>query len=80
MKFTCGNLTGGVDYVSGPYDVKFFEGDTRVHFCVNITDDDLLEGDETFGIEIKTTSLHLRVISKNHTVNITIVDNECKFM
>lgn len=76
----CDNLAGGVDYGSGPYNVRFSVGNYTVYFCVNITDDNLHERDEIFGLKINTTSLPSRVISKDDTTNVTIVDNECKYV
>ena len=54
---------------------------TRVLFDVNITNDRLLEINETFKLRINCSSLPNRVIvtSPNETT-ITIIDNDCKLL
>ena len=72
-------IIGDVDYDSGLYNVTFAKGDTSAIFCVNITDDNELEADETFSVVIDDTSLPACVISGYlNAANVTIVDNECK--
>jgi len=58
---------GGVDYDSGPYNVTFPAGITRVQFDVPINDDMILEGDESFALTVS-----------NATLVLTIMDNESK--
>ena len=72
-------IIGDVDYDFELYNVTFAVGDTSYLFCVNITDDNILEADETFSVVIDDTSLPDRVISiYPNAANVTIVDNECK--
>ena len=74
-------LTGNVDYKSGPYNVKFGKGSTRAKFCIAITDDGISEMDETFSLTIDINSLPSGLVVKDpSTVNVTIVDNECKYL
>ena len=74
-------IIGDVDYDSELYNVTFAKGDTSVTFCINITDDNALEADETFSVVIDDTSLPTRVISiYPNAANVTIVDNECKYL
>ena len=74
-------IIGDVDYDSELYNVAFAKGDTSVTFCVNITDDNALEADETFSVIIDDTSLPVRAISVYpNAANVTIVDNECKYL
>jgi len=76
-----GALTGGVDYESGPYRVELSKGTTSEKFCVDITDDNRLEDDEIFFLEIDSTSLPTGVIRKDpYKVNATILDDECKYL
>ena len=77
--FIGNNFAGIVDYDSGPYSVMFTKGDTAAILCVNITDDQLLEEDEIFGLIIDAASLPVGVdICENlYTANVTILDNEC---
>ena len=74
-------IIGDVDYDSELYNVTFAKGDTSVTFCINITDDNALEADETFSVVIDDTSLPDRVISRYpNAANVTILDNECKYL
>ena len=74
-------IIGGVDYDSELYNVTFAKGDTSVTFCINITDDNALEADETFSVVFDDTSLPDRVISRYpNEANVTILDNECKYL
>ena len=43
------------DYVSGVINVTFGVGDTSAIVCINITDDMVDEGNEAFGLALKTT-------------------------
>ena len=43
------------DYVSGVINVTFGVGDTSAIVCINITDDMIDEGNEAFGLVLKTT-------------------------
>jgi len=61
---------GGIDYTSGPYSVMFRRGYTRAQLAVNITNDNLLESDETFRLTFNCNN--------PHTATITILDDECK--
>ena len=67
---------GDVDYNSGPYTVQFDIGVTRVPFNVSITEDNILEGNETFNLIIDSSSLPSKVIIANGQATVTIVDND----
>ena len=72
---------GGVDYNSGPYMVRFDAGVTNVAFIVIINDDNVLENDETFDLNINPSSLHSGVTAGapgQATVTILANDGECK--
>ena len=76
--FVGNNFVGNVDYDTGLYSVMFTEGDTAATFCVNITDDELSEEEETFGLVINNASLPACVIRGNpYTANVTILHTEC---
>lgn len=73
------NLSGGVDYISGPYNVVFGKGTSSASFNIIIINDMILESDETFSLTIDVISLPSDVIHGNpHTAIVTIVDDECK--
>ena len=68
------------DYVPTLYSVIFPAGVTQVSFNINITDDELFEGPETFNVAILSGALPRSVNVGNHVrATVTIVDNEkCK--
>ena len=65
----------GEDYGSGSYQVTFTAGETISSFNVPITDDNVVEDDETIDLTIQSTSLPNRVSVTNPSqANITIMD------
>ena len=69
-----------VDYDSGPYNITFSPGITRVPFHVPIIDDNILENDEHFDLIIVDGSLPNHIISGGiEMTRITIMDNDGKF-
>ena len=70
------NILGGMDdYGSGSYQVTFTAGETISSFDVPITDDNVVEDDETIYLTIQSTSLQNRVSVTNPSqANITIMD------
>ena len=73
---------GGVDYNSGPYSVQFNVGVIRASFDVSINNDNILEGDETFNLNINTSSLPSGVTvgaPSQTTVTIPANDGELNF-
>ena len=75
------NVTGGVDYDTGPYTVIFPAGQTIVPFDVSITDDNICEGDEIFTLTINSTALPSNVgVGNPGASTVTIVDDEGKYM
>ena len=71
---------GGMDYNSGPYTVQFDVGVTRVPFSVPITNDDLLESNETFELSINESALpeSVTVVNPGQTT-VIIVANDGKY-
>ena len=72
---------GGVDYVSGPYTVRFSAGQTTSDsFNIALNADGLQEGNENFNLVIVLTSLPANVTrgTTNSQATVTIVDDECK--
>ena len=68
---------GGVDYNSGSYAVQFDAGVTRVSFNVVVIDDNILEDNETFNLNINANLLPNRVTIGDHGLSImTILDND----
>ena len=72
------NVTGGgVDYYSGPYNVIIPAGVTSVPFGVPITDDNILEDDETFTLTIIRALLPDRVTRGSiGLATVFLVDND----
>ena len=70
---------GGVDYTAGLYTVTFPAGQTGASFGITIYDDNILEGSETFTIEVDSSSL-LTGVSVGGTSQATVaIDNDdCK--
>ena len=68
---------GGVDYNSGSYNVQFDAGVTRKSFDVMINNDNVLESDESFTLNISAFSLPNKVTigDSGHTI-VTIVAND----
>ena len=79
---SCLVLTGvGVDYISGPYIVSFPTRVTHVSFNAPITNDIILEGDESFNLIIDSFSLSTGVsVSNPAQTTITIVDDDGNVM
>ena len=71
------NLTGGVDYVSGIYNVRFEKGDRYKFFYVSIIDDDIYEGVEEFIVSLEELP-HGVVPAFPFQATIKIEDDECK--
>ena len=67
------------DYEAGPYLVNFTQGDISAKFCINITDDEDWEMDETFILTINATNKHI-ILTKPYIVTVTIIDDECKYL
>ena len=73
------NLTGGVDYASGPYSVTFHAGVTRISFAVVVINDNVLEGDEKFNLVIDPFPLPTGVtVSNPAQATVTIYDDDGK--
>lgn len=74
---TCTYLTGRCNnFQSGPFEVIFPNGTTRVNFSVNITDDDVYEVNESFNLVIVTNLPTLVNLGHPNKAAITIVDDE----
>ena len=69
----------GRDYEEGPYIVIIYEGQMSADYCINITNDEELEMDETFTITINRTAVDQGVtVMDPDLARITIMDDECK--
>ena len=75
-------LTGtDVDYNSGPYMVTFAAGTTDTSFSILITDDSILEGNETFYLTIDPSSLRDDTnvdVGNLFQITVIIVEDDCK--
>ena len=67
------------DYNSGPYSVIIPAGMTNVPFDVPIIDDTILEENETFTLEINSSSLPSRItVSNPSQARVVIRNDDCK--
>ena len=70
---------GGVDYNSGPYNVQFDAGMTRMSFAILINNDDILEEDEIFNLKINAQLLPDSVTAGDPgQTTVTILANDRK--
>ena len=70
-----------MDYTSGPYTVTFPAGSTTATFDVPINDDNILEGNEDFILNIDGASLPTGVTAGSpDEATVTIVDDDGKHM
>jgi len=67
----------GSDYISGPYNVTFPTGTTRAVLEILVTNDNILEVNESFGLMVNSAVLPSNVASVDQTT-ITIIDNDSK--
>ena len=76
-------LTGeDVDYNSGPYTITFAAGTTNTSFTILITDDNILEGNETFYLTINPSSLRDDTnvdVGNLFQITVIIVEDDCKW-
>ena len=72
-------VTGGVDYDSGPYTVRFPAGVTSVLINISIINDFIMERNESLDLTINSSSLPSDVaIANPHKATVTIVDDDGK--
>ena len=70
---------GGVDYNSGPYTVQFNIGITRASFTVPVINDNILETNERFNLNINGSTLPESVVVGDlGQTTVTIVANDSK--
>ena len=73
------NVTGGVDYDSGPYTVTFPAEVTSVPFDVTINDDNIMEDDEDFMLIINSSTLPEGVTHGDpNNATVTVTNDDCK--
>ena len=80
LQHNCNILTtgGGVDYISGPYNVTFPAGVTTVSFDVLVTNDVIMEDNENFNLTIDPflpSGIHIVNLGE---AKITILDDDGK--
>lgn len=69
-------IIGGIDYNSGPYSVTFPAGMTSVLFDIQINDDNIIEGNESFTLNIINSS---GITASNPSqATVIIRDDDCK--
>jgi len=69
----------GSDYISGPYNVTFPAGTTRTVLDISVTNDNILEVNESFSLMVNSAVLPSDVASVDQTT-ITIIDNDGKLI
>ena len=71
--------TGGVDYYSGEFEsIVFFAGKESACFDVPIINDAIVEGNESFSINIMPTMLPCNVkIGNINQITVNIIDGKC---
>ena len=57
--------------------MKIVKGNDSVRHCINVTDDNELEGDEYFMLTFNTSNSNIIIVEPD-IANVTIKDNECK--
>ena len=68
-----------MDYVLGPYTVRFMAGAIHASMFVTLVDDDVFEINESFYLMINPSSLPKNVVTDNpKQATVTIVDNDGK--
>ena len=71
------DLTGDVDYNSGPYNISIPAGKIHIPFKVLIRDDNITESNEHFILAIINGSLPDKILLKTpDEANVIIVDND----
>lgn len=79
--YVCFVSGGGVDYVSGPYDVIFRSGATYASFDVVISDDNAYRGNVNFNLTINSSILPNDVmVGDIGQAVVIIVEDDCKFV
>lgn len=72
---TGGTATAGSDYNGAPVTVTFADGQTTATATLNITDDSLLEGNETVTLSLKNAT-NGAVLAAQDTASFNITDND----
>ena len=72
------NVTGSVDYDSGPYNVTFPAGSTNASFDIIINYDNVLEESEVFVISI-TSITNGHIVGTPAVATVTIIDITSKY-
>ena len=72
---------GGVDYALGSFDVQFDVGATSAPFTVSIINDNILELNETFHLNINASSLPVGITAIGQTIcTVTILENDSEYV
>ncbi len=72
---TSGTATAGSDYNGAPVTVTFADGQTTATATLNITDDSLVEGNETVTLSLKNAT-NGAVLAAQDTASFNITDND----
>ena len=74
-------LIAGDDFTgSGPFYVTFPAGENQVKFVISITNDDVVENNESFTLSINPSSLPLGVtVGDPSQTTVTIIDDDSEY-
>lgn len=72
-------ILGDVDYNDGPYTIVFLAGEIRVTFNIEIIDDNILEHNEIFSLDITSPSISSKVLlGEISQTRVTILNDDSK--
>ena len=72
-------ILGDVDYNDGPYTIVFLAGEIRVTFNIKIIDDNILEHNEIFSLDITSPSISSKVLlGEISQTRVTILNDDSK--
>ena len=69
-----------MDYNSGSYTVQFDAGVTRVSFNISINNDNIMEGNESFTLNINPSLPSSVTIGDHNQTTVTILANDGKYI
>ena len=68
----------GRDVMGSSFLVRFFQGQTQAFLQLHITDDDVLESDETFLVRLINPIMG--IVEEPSEASVTILDDECEHL
>ena len=68
----------GRDVMGSSFLVRFFQGQTQAFLQLQVTDDDVLESDETFLVRLSNPIMG--IVEESSEAIVTILDDECEYL